>query len=297
MQNKRYKCVKKYPDGPKVGTIVKFHERVFPEYFDEILGIRYTQNVIETNKEYWQEVKLEVPIGTKFQHCSTKRIYTIDSIEENMVKITWTTGGSYYTFKEVNDYFRNSTWIIYKEKEFEILHLEFSGKILSVKRVIDGAIFHLKDLIKLKDGELKGILGFRINNTFCQVELSSRYCLDYLANLDEIQPYKQPLFFDKLGNEVFEGDTYYFIVDNDRAIIPNAWEVREHIVDWNNPKKPMLGKVQFKYKKDADKWLIDNKPTFSKKQVGDLLKDLMFTSTNYWEDKVRIWFKNPELFK
>lgn len=251
---------------------------------------------IVENSNDWEEikeVKLEVPIGTKFRHKLSSNIAQIISYKDGMVNMDFLELTS-IPVEKVNYYFSSGTWTIYKEKEFDVLETEYipgkSGcnvcgernpqyyenkKIIKVKRLNDKIIFKLGDLIKLKNGELKGILGFRIHNTFCQVELSSGKNVDYLANLSEIQPFNQPLFTDELGNEVYEGDKIYFVEIGEYlhkgCEIVNSYK-NNYILD-NDFKF-------FKNKADAEKYISDNKPTFSRKQILDILTEP--TITNLW---------------
>jgi hypothetical protein len=80
---------------------------------------------------------------------------------------------------------------------------------------------------------------------------------------------KEPLFTTEDGVDVYEGDEYWYIVDN--YTYPKAYTPLLHCVDWSNPIKPPLGKVQFFEGKNALKWIDENKPVYSKKQIIDAL--------------------------
>lgn len=153
-----------------------------------------------------------------------------------------------------------------KEKEFEILQysVNTSGKewlYLRIKRLSDGINFSLNDKVLNSRAELKTIVGFKPHNEFMQVELSSGKFADYLANLSELKHHKKPLFKDFLGNEVMEGEEFYFVN-------PMFWDVEKGKALYGALKKEI---AHFKFKKDAENYKEQNKPIYSKKQVLDTL--------------------------
>lgn len=77
----------------------------------------------------------------------------------------------------------------------------------------------------------------------------------------EIKQYKEPLFKDFLGNEVMEGEEFYFVN-------PMFWDVEKGKALYGALKKEI---AHFKFKKDAENYKEQNKPIYSKKQVLDTL--------------------------
>lgn len=295
MQSKKYKLVKLYPNSPKLDTI---HSH--PGGGDWLGTYIYDFN----NNEFWQEikeVKLEVSIGTKFQHHSTKDfVYTIHSVENETVKVVWDRDTTRYPVNQVNTFFEDGTWIIYKEKEFEILELtscfnegdiltnkgkdSWYGnhtenctlnwllgegcKISKVKRLSDGVIFTIKD--KVYNPCLHSNGSFTITG-FC-MDCNDIHILALGGNgginITKIEHYKEPLFKDFLGNEVFEGDLYFFIIKSVFAYDPSPSRIQTYIA-----KKGETGgwsdHIYFKYSKDALEYIDQNKPIYSKKQIRD----------------------------
>lgn len=78
---------------------------------------------------------------------------------------------------------------------------------------------------------------------------------------------ESPLFITKDNISKYFGDTYYYIVENDRGIIPHAWEILEGIITWQNPEKSPLGKVNFHDLKKAEQYIKENKPQYSEKDM------------------------------
>ena len=91
------------------------------------------ENYLEFFEEI-KEVKLDVPIGTKFKTKVDSVVYTIISCNKEDVNIHF--GGHCVVtlpLEIVNINFKDGTWVIYKEKEFEILELSYEdsfGKII-----------------------------------------------------------------------------------------------------------------------------------------------------------------------
>jgi hypothetical protein len=97
---KTYRLIKEYPTSRKLG---------FEMTADDSDG--YLPNPL-----FWREViKLDVPIGTVFT-CENN-ILTIDSIDsDNKVKVTWSNGSFIHTIEEVNQFFKDGSWKLYKKK-------------------------------------------------------------------------------------------------------------------------------------------------------------------------------------
>jgi len=309
MQNKRYKCVKKFPGSCEVGTIAEYE--VGYGYRVPSVGW-YGKNIVEDYPEFWQqveEVKLEVPIGTRFQHHLTKDlVYTIHSVENETVKVVWAGDNTRYSISQVNSLFKSGTWTIYKEKEFEILEYiskqglkidtgdeifdvisKFGNKdwnIYQVKRLSDGIVFNVGDKvywewISCGNHKYLTISEFYLLNEELRFKVKEIGDKDFNFNLTyhTLKYYKQPLFLDELGNEVFKGDTFYFVN-------PMFWDLERGKAQYGDLRTEMH---HFKNKVDAEKYIIDNKPTFSRKQIKQTLWESNLE--NYLEMNNVLYFK------
>lgn len=85
---------------------------------------------MEKFPEFWREItELSVPIGTLFTCYKDKTIYKIESVEDNVVQVSWGYEGKLhkvgYYIEEVNKFFREGEWKKVDEapKDYEILKL------------------------------------------------------------------------------------------------------------------------------------------------------------------------------
>lgn len=257
----KYKLIKKYPNSPELGFISD-KTMYFPQDYPE----------------FWEEcVELNVPIGTKFKHKGyDSLVYTIRGIKDDNALIEWKTGKEdFFTIKQVNQYFKDGTWIEYKEKEkeYEILSGVFrydvnifsysEDKLLkslvphikSVKRLFDGEVFTIGDNIQHNTAEDKGkILSIHLkedgyiyfSTSYCKSEMGTRY-----DNCKKIKP----LFKTEDGKEMFEGDNIYYI-DN--------WKIIESKIPASQYNSMYAGAFKrFSTKKAAQNYIENHKPCLS----------------------------------
>ena len=157
---------------------------------------KYVEN--SNDWEEIKEVKLDVPIGTKFKEYDCGSIYTIDHIDNSTVQVCldgvplYTSG---FEVEYVNIQFKLGNWIIYKE----------------------------------------------------------------------------PLFLDELGNEIIE-DSIVWIIEG----LNTPWSTKaiypKNSTHWNLFKDHKENTKIFVNKLDAENYINENKPKFSKKQVLDALE-------------------------
>lgn len=190
---KKFKLIKLYPSSPALGTEVNYSET--HQIYNNNGGNYYTElpkHQVENLLEFWQEIKevnLEVPIGTKFVN-RIGELFTIKKVEDDCALIQWNTPNymiSRIQIEQVNKYFKDGTWVIYKEK--------------------------------------------------------------------------LPIFLDELGNEVFEGDIFYFVNHM-------FWDLEKGKALYGDLRP---GIKHFKNKIEALEYIDENKPIFSKKQVEEAL--------------------------
>jgi len=146
-------------------------------------------------------------------------------------------------------------------KEYTITKVQYTSPSGETKT------FQIGDEVK---GSLLIELYFRINlftynNGFIYAHGGS--CPVKLKNLSLIIKQTQPLFEDFLGNDIYDGDTYYFIntVTKDKPYITTC------IASKNNDKMDDKWiKFIFKYSIDAENRLIQDTPLFSIKNIKEI---------------------------
>ena len=169
----KYKLIKEFPNSPSLGTITEFPNG-------------------NSWNEYWElvkEEKLNIPLGTKFQPTNGMgTIYTVSEILGNRVVITWEkdswsrSGKTDYTIENVNEYFKNGTWIEYKEPE-----LKEGDVVVLVKRGIGSSY-------SSKIGSIDTIKNISNLNTMISLEKAPGYWYVEdirLATKEEIQKFQE----------------------------------------------------------------------------------------------------------
>lgn len=153
-------------------------------------------------------------------------------------------------------------WVIENSNDWEEIIENNSKRLLykenilyNVKRLSDNQEFTIGDKVLNSRNELKTILGF-VGTCNIQVELGTGNFVDYIDNLCNIQHYKEPILITEDGVELFSGDTfhgvseYYYIISG--KVVSNY-----------------VSKT-FKYfstKELAEKYIEENKPMYSKKDM------------------------------
>lgn len=267
---KQYKCIKTYPVAQE-NDIVEFHEGTYPQYFNVQNGKRYTREEIVNYPDYWEEViELCVPIGTKFKHRRGNQIYFISKLEDNIVTVSWFKNRCNtlsYHVKNVNNWFKEGTWIEYKEPEYEILTWYFGDMnitkdpdgtareyfIHSIKRTSDGEIFTIGDRVKCKNTQNTQIITqfeidldsirFRFNN-------GCGALLKYFPKPSDIQKVKKPLFITEDLIQIYGGEECYSVDEelNISKFIANSSQVYNKY---------------FAMEANAEEYIKLNKPMFS----------------------------------
>lgn len=180
-------------------------------------------------------------------------------------------------------------WQEVKEKEFEILEFicedlilessifnqPFEGNdtwnIRKVKRISDSVEFQIGDKVKYTTGSITWNIDnfyIRENDNVLLVRSKDNINVETISTIEHV---KEPLFKDFLGNELFEGDKTFNVchkfgweIDNNRILTKASKFVQDNY-------KENAAWLYFKYKEDRDKYIEQNKPIYSKKQVLDAL--------------------------
>lgn len=271
---KKYKLLKWYPSLRtyyKVGDII---ELINSGDYGKIPCILSAIEV-ESNPEFWEEIEEKEYEIIKLKAINSPSSKPI-SDDYSDGKVRWS----------IDD---RPTW-----KSIETLLKEGDHIIYQVKRLSDGEIFTIGDPCHLKNGNghRNPIVKFEITyNEYGTIKYRHRNTLKVWVNtmhnspwgpfeLDIIVKSPDKMFTTYDNVDIYTGDLYYYIVKHDRGIIPHAWEVLKHKVDWNNPSKPPLGSVQFNSDYKAEEYIKENKPKYSDKQVLDIIHETRHFSSN-----------------
>ena len=228
----KYKCVKRYPNGPDIGTIVT--KDALGQYVQEHPLWIHSWEEIENFTEFWEEVKekefeileyegkccmCDGTCPTRRDDCKIYKVKRLSDLE------TFSLGDKVYW-----------DWIQCSRKYFTIKSFKIGS-----------------------EGELR----------FDTIESSPT---DFNAEYCKIKHYKEPLFLDELGNEIVEGSTIWVTESLNtpwcsRAIFPknsSYWNIftdrRENTKifvnkadceNYINENKPMFSKKQIL---DALEW-------------------------------------------
>ena len=268
----KYILIKRYPGSPKLGTIRKYEGNVWSD------SNEFTSPIInpENYPEFW-ELVVEYPIGTKVHNSQTNTTYT--KKEDGWYKPSEKTG--YNDEMIIKSHYINIIEDKVVEKDYEILSyitieselikykdLDINDdlncdkylKIHSVKRLSDGEIFIIGDIIDTRvDNKYKQeILEISIKNN----TIVFRTKLGFVI-LSVAKKVKQPLFTTEDGVDIFEGDTYYKVVN----------ESFQLLIMERAPKGKSLRSKVFSTKEKAEEYILMNKPVLSLNDIKNLNRE------------------------
>lgn len=172
-------------------------------------------------------------------------------------------------------------WIVENSNDWEEIiennskRLLYKGNILyNVKRLSDNQEFTIGDKVLNSRNELKTILGF-VDTCNIQVELGTGNFVDYIDNLCNIQHYKEPILTTEDGYECTLDDRVFGVLPKanwqtdyyDEEGVPVSRLFNPEGKRWN----PSSEWLWFKTKENAEKYIYENKPEFSRKQILDAI--------------------------
>jgi len=239
----RYKCVKEYPGSPKLGTEVNYSEK--HKIYNYNGGNFYTElpkHQVENLPEFWEEIKENEFLILSVSATKENTLYKVGHVD----KITNTKS---YTKCILEDSMSLGYWEIH-----------------SVQRLSDGEIFKLGDAVA-RGRDWKGwknpaciIRSFKVRNREIEVEIqqeedSSNYPLGGFYHV------KEPLFTTEDGVDKYLGDNCY--------VIPlSSWTIGNGTI---TSAAFSAAKARFHSKDAAEKWVDENKPKYSIKDIQDIV--------------------------
>ena len=171
---KKYKLIKQYPGSPKLETII---EGKFLGHYHDISNqvSSITSNLVENHPEYWEEL-----------------------IEKDY---------------EILSYFKkDKPACVTTKKRGGEKHEEF-WNIHSVKRLSDGEVFTVGDIVSVKLGSSNKRLDKIKLNDDSSAFLNGIwfYYSSGSSHFRNVTKEKQPIFLTHDGKDIFEGDTVWYV--------------------------------------------------------------------------------------
>lgn len=171
----QYKCIKKYPFGPKVGTITNFDETI------------KDLKIVSEYPEFW-----ELIIEKEWEILEVRGY-----------------SGDYVVQKDGSFYFMGK---LYGDKSsgmdaYNYLNSKLEHHIHSVRRLSDGVIFSIGDKV------FETITGKKDSWIIKEFSLKDSRCFSCGININNIEKHKEPLFITEDKVEIFKGDLYFYVDD------------------------------------------------------------------------------------
>ena len=234
----KYKLIDTYPNSLPIGSIVVQTEHGY-DYINHPGKCRFfSTSEIENYPRFWEKV-VEKDYGILSVKC--KR-----------------------------------TEEIYKGYEFELVNKLKTNKytVYSVKRLSDGEVFTVGDRLQLRMSNDKWW-----NNDDCilyKIAIFSnelRFYIDqkqyknacYSNPLKDWRKAKMPIFQSEDGVDIFEGDIVYSVLRNP-SVGDQVLKIKVE-----SERFRFAHRVYFTKRKTAEKWIDENEPIYSKKQIRDAL--------------------------
>ena len=248
---RKFKLIKEFPLSPAKGTIATF--KTMQEEIEGIYDMGAIPNLILTDctqfPEFWEEVKEQ---------------------EFEILEFTAQVTGLKHVLREDGKYNPNGL-----SKETLLEHSVLPLQITKVERLSDNEDFSIGDKVTYNykanyapwiidnfllrsDGK---ILARSKSNSICEI-------------VSEIKKATDPLFVTEDNVEIFEGDTpFLWKVTDDFDIVYDHYEITEGY-------KFFIKGRTFSTREAAKKWIDENKPIYSKKEIQEALSKVYLSTTN-----------------
>lgn len=187
---------------------------------------------------------------------------------------------------EILSVFKDDNWTC--DKDIFDFRLKSGWQISQVKRLFDGLTLQENDVCIVSFDDGKGFQGTINHFTYCngiidvyfKEQMSQCFRLDGLNIQKPEKAAPKPLFKDFLGNDVFEGDKYWF-VSIDFTISSN--DARKTANSGDSPDRYKY----FRNKSDCHNYVLMNKPCLSVNDVESMYGDgRSFVGTGWLIDKL-----------
>ena len=230
---KKYKLIKEYPGSNSLGTIAQPNDLLQHDFFEKYC--EFWEEVVEKDYEILSYIKKGSTTCTTTKRRGGERhdeYWNIHAVKRLSDGEIFTVGdnveGTSTSFPikkfEIRDTvgYTQGIWVDYgpgrtalefaikvAEKDYEILRTcPIVGAIYSVKRLSDGEVFSVGDLIKTPYTDCTPITGFSTKySTEYFIEISTGFTR--LISIEKIK--KQPIFLTHDGKDIFPEDTVWYV--------------------------------------------------------------------------------------
>lgn len=272
---KKYKLIKEYPRCPIALDEVVTYSKESDEYISKCNRAWIAPWEITNYPEFWEEVKgYEI---LSFSNKETVNLYPLYVLKDD---------GLYHYVKGSLDHPPS------KSTEEELLNLN-RVEIHQVKRTSDNEVFTVGDKVEYKQKSSYG--SWIIDNFFVRRDkkLLARNQNNIICEyIDDISKVQEPLFTTEDGYDVYEGEKCYVVcTSNELSFVPyNVFNTKPFLNDNDF--------VHFKKKENAEKWIEDNKPQYSKKDIQDAINSVKCWGVKNQQvgTKKAIWLIHEEDF-
>lgn len=228
---KQYKLIKTYPGSPKLGEIwgedTKIKGLLLSDSKNEEAEIK---SKIESFPEHWEEI-----IEKEYE------ILSYSDRENNICKLKW----DEIDWKQ--KYVKNNLHIF---------------KIHSIKRLLDGEVFTVGDLINYKDIFYTN-LKIKSIQLFDGKILIHKDCTMNTNDLSEINHIKKRLFKTEDGVDIFKGDNYVKVNNHSNYSLVTGFIAEGAQDNYTG--------LKFSTKEKAEEYIIMNKPCLSINQICPII--------------------------
>jgi len=255
---KKYKLIKEYPLSLKLGTIIeedKYGQLTTTK--DDFLQI-FQMNEVKKFPEFWEEIKeLTYEILT-FSSSKNNNAYKIGTILKNR-----------FSDEDLNDFTYSEYWNIH-----------------SVKRLSDGEIFTIGDKVTLDDTEqfIGNISKFEIYKDNINVFYAG---FDYITDITKV---KTPLFITEDGMHIFGKYTLFSVGVTSKVNSLDYYKINE-VTHLGLSIPNLIDFKWFNLKENAEKYIEQNKPKYSQKQIVNILREFDKDTTLYRPESDQYYIK------
>lgn len=232
----QYRLIKEYSGSPKLGTIDWFKT---DEFGPSSNNVWQGTNFYNSHPEFWQKV---------------------EELDYEILSLIYKNNGDIVTLRPNGKYVistaKDCLFPVYSLKE----QLEDNGcDIHSVKRLSDGEVFTVGDLIYFGDFGNKGFQPIdKIEIDYFDKTRITAWNSAYGLGLEKWKkaPAKTPLFTTEDSVEIFNGDIYWSVTDDFKLLVTHSARMLDYKIR------------AFSTKEKAEEYILLNKPCLS---LNDLL--------------------------